>query len=118
MKSAVWISYDLGVNGDYESLYSWLDIQGAKECGTSVAYLTYTHVDDLMESLRAKSQTWFRWTNAREYMSSEERAGDSKGAILSSVAGLRHGRDTARSMTTRTTLHDRRMVDTGFFFAL
>ena len=54
MKSAVWISYDLGVNGDYESLYSWLDIQGAKECGTSVAYLTYTHVDDLMESLRAE----------------------------------------------------------------
>lgn len=54
MKSAVWISYDLGVNGDYDSLYSWLDIQGAKECGTSVAYLTYTHVDDLMESLRAE----------------------------------------------------------------
>lgn len=52
MKSTVWISYDLGVNGDYEGLYSWLDVQGAKECGTSVAYLTYTHPGDLMETLR------------------------------------------------------------------
>ena len=27
-------------------------MQGAKECGNSVAYLTYTHVGDLMESLK------------------------------------------------------------------
>lgn len=52
MKSTVWISYDLGVNGDYEGLYSWLDVHGAKECGSSVAYLTYTHPGDLMETLR------------------------------------------------------------------
>ena len=54
MKSTIWISYDLGVNGDYDGLYAWLDIQGAKECGSSVAYLTYHHVDDLMESLRSE----------------------------------------------------------------
>ena len=52
MKSTIWLSYDLGVNGDYEGLYSWLDIQGAKECGTSVAYLTYHHPGNLMESLQ------------------------------------------------------------------
>ena len=32
-----WISYDLGIKGDYESLYTWLDNYGAKECGNSVA---------------------------------------------------------------------------------
>ena len=33
----VWLSYDLGVGGPYRSLYEWLDAQGAKECGDSVA---------------------------------------------------------------------------------
>ena len=51
MESTVWISYDLGVNGDYEGLYSWLDVRGAKECGNSVAYLTYEHSGELMSCL-------------------------------------------------------------------
>jgi hypothetical protein len=41
--STVWISYDLGVRGDYESLYAWLDAHDAKECGDSVAVFTYTY---------------------------------------------------------------------------
>ena len=28
--STVWISYDLGVRGDYEGLYAWLDAHDAK----------------------------------------------------------------------------------------
>ncbi|SFE71116.1 hypothetical protein [Thermoflexibacter ruber] len=36
-KKRVWISYDLGVIGDYESLYQWFDEQGAKECGLNIA---------------------------------------------------------------------------------
>ena len=52
MQSTVWISYDLGVNGDYEGLYSWLDVNGAKECGAGVALLTYIHPGDLLECLR------------------------------------------------------------------
>lgn len=32
-----WLSFDLGLQGDYNSLYSWLDKQGAQECGDSVA---------------------------------------------------------------------------------
>jgi hypothetical protein len=32
-----WISYDLGLQGDYDQLYAWLDKNGAKECGDSVA---------------------------------------------------------------------------------
>lgn len=37
MKKSVWLSYDLGVTGDYEGLYAWLDDKNAKECGDSVA---------------------------------------------------------------------------------
>ena len=32
-----WISFDLGLKGDYNGLYKWLDNQNAKECGDSVA---------------------------------------------------------------------------------
>ena len=32
-----WLSFDLGLQGDYEALYSWLDKQNAKECGSNVA---------------------------------------------------------------------------------
>lgn len=52
MKKTVWLSYDLGVRGDYESLYSWLDNHGAKECGNSVAILDYDCVEDVIDELR------------------------------------------------------------------
>ena len=32
-----WISYDLGLRGNYDQLYAWLDKQSARECGDSVA---------------------------------------------------------------------------------
>jgi hypothetical protein len=38
MKKPVWLSFDLGVRGDYEGLYQWLDRRGAIECGDSVAF--------------------------------------------------------------------------------
>ena len=52
-RSTIWISYDLGVRGDYEGLYSWLDAHGAKECGDSVAVLTYEYTGSLPEKLKA-----------------------------------------------------------------
>lgn len=41
MQKSIWISYDLGVKGDYPSLYAWLDNNGAIECGDSIAFLKY-----------------------------------------------------------------------------
>jgi hypothetical protein len=32
-----WISYDLGLQGEYDQLYAWLDEHSARECGDSVA---------------------------------------------------------------------------------
>ena len=52
-KSTVWLSYDLGVGGDYENLYSWLENHDAKECGSSVAFLkSYEFEGDLIASLK------------------------------------------------------------------
>ena len=41
MTKAVWLSYDLGIGGDYPGLYKWLDNHNAVECGNSVAFLNY-----------------------------------------------------------------------------
>lgn len=53
MISTVWISYDLGVRGDYEGLYAWLDDHEAKECGDSIALLKYSHSGDLIERIES-----------------------------------------------------------------
>ena len=34
-----WVSYDFGLKGDYNGLYSWLDERDAKECGNGVAFI-------------------------------------------------------------------------------
>jgi len=40
-KKAIWISYDLGIKGDFPGLYAWLDDHEAKEAGNSVAFVNY-----------------------------------------------------------------------------
>jgi hypothetical protein len=37
MKKAIVLTYDLGLKGDYNGLYTWLDNLEAKECGKNVA---------------------------------------------------------------------------------
>ncbi|MBV8771887.1 MAG: hypothetical protein JO166_06085 [Deltaproteobacteria bacterium] len=32
-----WLSFDLGLRGNYEQLYQWLDAAGSQECGDNVA---------------------------------------------------------------------------------
>ncbi len=46
MNKTIWLSYDLGVKGDYSSLYSWLDNHNAVECGDSLAVLKYEISDE------------------------------------------------------------------------
>jgi hypothetical protein len=53
LKHFVWVSFDLGVKGDYEGMYAWLDGQNAKECGDSVACFWYDHSGkDLLQDLK------------------------------------------------------------------
>jgi hypothetical protein len=51
MKSGLWISFDLGVQGDYEGLYAWLDEHQAKECGDGLAFVDYENSGPLFETL-------------------------------------------------------------------
>ena len=53
VENAIWISYDLGVQGDYASMYAWLDAHSAKECGDSLAFLVYKHSGETKERLKA-----------------------------------------------------------------
>ena len=52
-QNILWIAFDLGVQGDYEGLYRWLDAHGAQECGDNVAFLKkYEYSVDLLDSLK------------------------------------------------------------------
>jgi hypothetical protein len=53
MKHFVWVSFDLGVKGDYQGMYAWLDGKDAKECGDSLACFWFEHKNnDLLEDLK------------------------------------------------------------------
>jgi hypothetical protein len=51
-KSTVWISFDLGVRGDYGNFYNWLDEHGAKECGDTLAVFEFSYQGKLLEALK------------------------------------------------------------------
>ena len=56
-KNFIWMSFDLGVQGDYEGMYSWLDTHDARECGDSVAALEFEYGTDLLNELRKALET-------------------------------------------------------------
>ena len=62
MKVRVWFSYDLGIDGDYENLYTWLDSKEAVECGDSCASFVYSFKKDLIQELlkELKANVQFR----------------------------------------------------------
>jgi hypothetical protein len=51
-----WLSYDLGLKGDYNSLYTWLDTLKAKECGNSIATFWYKYDSDYLEEIKKSLQ--------------------------------------------------------------
>lgn len=51
VKKAIWLSYDLGIGGDYPGLYKWLDNHRAIECGDSVAFFFYTVDNNKLDQL-------------------------------------------------------------------
>ena len=65
-KKRYWLSFDLGLRGNYDSLYEWLDRQEAQECGDSIATFRSDRTRDqiakeLAEILRGTK-------NARAYL--------------------------------------------------
>ena len=48
MKEAViWLTYDMGVGGDFQGIYSWLDDNEAIECGNNVAFFNYSYPEGI-----------------------------------------------------------------------
>lgn len=56
MERTIWLSYDLGLKGDYAGLYQWLDNRGAVECGNSIACLKLDvpEGEDVLETLTSE----------------------------------------------------------------
>ncbi len=54
IKKAFWISYDLGIKGDYSGMYLFLDTVNAKECGDSIAVFNknYGEVKDYETAIK------------------------------------------------------------------
>jgi len=52
MKHSIWLSFEIGILGDYSSLYTWLDSKGAKECCSNLSYFNYDYNSDLVEELK------------------------------------------------------------------
>jgi hypothetical protein len=83
MAHRYWISFDLGLQGDYEPLYSWLDQQdykevgdreGARECGDSVATFISEKSRDAV-AREIKSRLGKQQLNARIYVISLDKGG-------------------------------------------
>ena len=53
-KSIIWLSYDLGIKGDYPGLFTFLDTHNAKECGDGLATFEFEWNLDLESELSAQ----------------------------------------------------------------
>jgi hypothetical protein len=51
MKAFVWLSFDLGVRGDFEGMYQFLDSHAAKECGDNLGAFSFEYKKDLIAEL-------------------------------------------------------------------
>jgi hypothetical protein len=79
----VWLSYDLGVKGDYTNLYLWLDEHKALECGDSIATFSWDNNDDIKEGIKEslKSNIEFK-KNDRVYLIFKKEAGNYTGSFI------------------------------------
>lgn len=84
MKSFVWISFDLGIKGDYESIYAWLGKRDAKECGDNVAYFFYEHRGDLRREIMHDLKTSLDLDDRRNriYLIWKDGKGKMKGSFI------------------------------------
>ncbi|MES2681329.1 MAG: hypothetical protein V4635_15650 [Bacteroidota bacterium] len=61
---AIWVSYDLGLKGDYIGLYTWLDTVGAKECGNNLAFYSKEYeVESIEQTIKDELMTYLKKLN-------------------------------------------------------
>lgn len=57
MRALIWLSFDLGVRGDFEGMYEFLDDHEAKECGDSLGTFWFEYKKDLVTELAKELRT-------------------------------------------------------------
>jgi hypothetical protein len=84
MEQLIWLSYDLGVDGDYNGLYTWLDSNKARECGDSIAaIMNYQYESDIStELLKDLKESVKLRKSDRIYLIYKKDGGDYKGKFL------------------------------------
>ena len=60
----IWLFFDFGVRGDYESLYKWLDSREAKECSENAAYINFRYEENLVDEVTTSLQSTIKMTPA------------------------------------------------------
>jgi hypothetical protein len=85
----VWMSFDLGVQGDYEGLYAWLDRQEAEECGDNVATFLFRYRGDdaAVDVLSSVKKAVTLTKRSRIYVSRSD--GDGKAYVGKFIYGKR-----------------------------
>jgi hypothetical protein len=66
MKTSVWLSYDLGIRGDYSGLYQWLGNLDAVECGNSVAFFKID-AENIAEKLKSEIKAHVEIKNGERF---------------------------------------------------
>jgi hypothetical protein len=75
-----WISFDLGLMGDYSHIYEWLDAQNAEECGSGTAAVVSAKP---LDAIIAEVQDLFKDTpRARVYILSRQPDGRFGGKFI------------------------------------
>lgn len=84
MKKAIWISYDLGIGGDYDGLYRWLANHDAVECGDGLAFFKYTpkDVNNILEELKMDIKGNVRINNKTRIYCIRKESDSMKGSFL------------------------------------
>ena len=84
MKKAIWISYDLGIGGDYDGLYRWLANHKAVECGDGLAFFNYVpkNIESLLEELKGEIEDCVRVNNKTRIYCIRKEGDSMKGTFL------------------------------------
>ena len=83
MKKLIWIAFDLGIRGDYEGMYEFLDVHEAKECGDSLAVLQFDFKRDLLTELEKDLSRLVEFDRkSRVYVVFPDNKGSYKGRFL------------------------------------
>lgn len=60
ISKAFWLSYDLGLKGDYSGLYTFLDSVKARECGDYIAFFEKDYGEDFISGLKSELESYVK----------------------------------------------------------